>query len=80
MEYEEMLERGVKGLPESAKEKQRFEVPKIKGHIEGAKTILSNFLQIANLFGRRPEHFLKFILRELATPGDIKGNQVILKR
>jgi translation initiation factor 2 subunit 2 len=80
MEYEKLLEKGINRLPESAKEKQRFEVPKIKGHQEGTKTVLSNFLQIADLLGRKPDHFLKFILRELATPGEIKGNQVILKR
>lgn len=80
MEYEELLERGLKGLPESAIEKQRFEIPKVRGHIEGNKTVISNFLQIADAFGRKPEHFLKFILRELATPGDIKGSLLILKR
>ncbi len=80
MDYEELLERGIKKLPESAKEKQRFEIPKAKGHIEGTKTLISNFLQIADLLGRKPEHFLKFILRELATPGDVRGNLLILKR
>lgn len=80
MEYEELLEKGLKKLPESAIEKQRFEVPKVKGHIEGNKTIISNFLQIADAFGRKPEHFLKFILRELATPGEIRGNLLVLKR
>lgn len=75
-----MLERGVKKLPESAIEKQRFEVPKVKGHQEGNKTVISNFSQIADTLRRKPEHFIKFLLRELATPGDLKGGSLILKR
>jgi translation initiation factor 2 subunit 2 len=80
MEYEDMLERGVKKLPESAIEKQRFEVPKAKGHLEGNKTIISNFMQVVDTLGRKSEHVLKFLLRELATPGDVKGGSLILKR
>ncbi|MBD3313361.1 translation initiation factor IF-2 subunit beta [Candidatus Woesearchaeota archaeon] len=80
MEYEKMLERGLTELPESAKEKQRFEIPNVRGHIEGTKTIISNFTQIADLLGRKPEHLLKFVLRELATSGEIKGSQAVLKR
>lgn len=75
-----MLERGVKKLPESAIEKQRFEVPKAKGHLEGNKTIISNFMQVVDTLGRKSEHVLKFLLRELATPGDVKGGSLILKR
>jgi translation initiation factor 2 subunit 2 len=80
MEYEEMLERGVKKLPESAIEKQRFEVPKVKGHLEGNKTVISNFSQIVDTLRRKPEHFIKFLLRELATPGDVRGGSLMLKR
>lgn len=74
-----MLEKGIKALPESAIEKGRFEVPKIKGHIEGNKTLISNFTQIAGLFNRETSHFLKYLLKELATPGDLRGNVLILK-
>lgn len=74
-----MLDRGVRALPESAIEKSRFEVPNVKGHIEGNKTVISNFMQIAGLLNREISHFLKYLLKELATPGDLKGNLLILK-
>lgn len=80
MDYEKLLERAIKNLPESAIEKQRFDLPKVKGHIEGSKTVISNFFQILDVLRRKPEHVLKFILRELATPGEIKGGLLILKR
>ena len=38
-DYKELLEKGRKELPESLKVTAgRFEIPKVKGHIEGNKT------------------------------------------
>jgi translation initiation factor 2 subunit 2 len=65
-------------MPEAVTEKHRFEIPKAKGHIQGHRTVISNFIQIAGHFSRKPEHMLKFILKELATPGDIKKGLLIL--
>ena len=54
--YKKMLEQGVKQLPESTKKKSRFEIPKVLGHIQGNKTIISNFNQIVctliSIFGK----------------------------
>ena len=74
MDYKELLKKGMKELPETAHKTERFEVPKVKGHIQGNKTIISNFLQISNIIRRKPEHLLKYILKELATPGEINNN------
>lgn len=71
MEYEQLLERARERLPQSVVERERFEIPKVKGHLEGNKTVISNFAQIAGTLRRPVEHLLKFILKELATPGDI---------
>lgn len=73
-----MLKKGRGQLPESVHMAERFKIPKVRGHIQGNKTIISNFLEIANTFRREPQHMLKFILKELATPGDIKGNNIII--
>ena len=78
MEYKQLLEKARKSLPESVFEKQRFDIPKAIGHIQGNRTILSNFLQIAVILGREPEHLLKYILRELATPGEIKKSGSVI--
>ena len=74
MNYEEMLKKGREELPDSIHAAERFEIPKIKGHIQGNKTILNNFGEIATTLRRDPKHIFKFILKELATPGDIKPN------
>ena len=78
MDYEKLLDRARQDLPESVFEKERFEIPKVKGHIQGYRTIITNFYQIASTLGRDPEHLLKFVLRELATPGDLKRSALML--
>jgi translation initiation factor 2 subunit 2 len=80
MDYEKLLERGREQLPETDNIGERFNIPKVKGHLQGTKTVISNFLQIAQTLEREPEHLLKFILRELATPGDLRGSQVLFGR
>lgn len=80
MNYEEMLEKGLESLPEKTKTDMRFEIPKVRGHIQGNKTVLSNFSQIADTLGRSSQHLLKFITKELATPGEVKNNLVFLGR
>ena len=71
-----MLKTGYDQVPQSALNSERFEIPKAKGHIQGSKTVLTNFFQIAKTLGRDPQHLLKFILRELATPAETKGTLV----
>lgn len=56
----------------------RFEIPKIEGHFEGRKTILTNFFQIASYLRRNPEHFQKFMLKELAASGQKEGDRLVL--
>ncbi|MFC2135754.1 translation initiation factor IF-2 subunit beta [Bacteroidota bacterium] len=77
MDYKKMLEKGKKELPNIVSEHERFNIPKVRGHLEGNKTIVSNFAEIAKTLRRKPEHILKFILKELATPGDMRNNGVI---
>ncbi len=78
MNYEDMHSRALANIPESVKEADRFEVPKVTGYIQGNKTILSNFAQIAHTLDRRPEHLLKYILKELATAGEIKSSGIVI--
>ena len=78
MEYGQMLKRAREALPPDILEKARFEVPRVRGHIQGNRTVISNFHQIASTLGRPVDHLLKFILKELATPGELKKNELIL--
>lgn len=78
--YQELLEQAYEKIKPIEKSKERFEIPKIEGHYEGTKTILTNLQQIASYIRRNQDHLLKFLLKELASSGSIKDNRVILQR
>jgi len=78
MDYDVLLKRARERLPESVFEKERFEIPRVRGHLEGNKTIVSNFQQIAQVLRRPVDHFLKYVLKELATPGEISRSGLLV--
>lgn len=55
----------------------RFEILKATGHREGSRTVVTNFLQIVSGLRRPAEHLLKFLAKELASPGEINGERLI---
>ena len=77
-DYEKLLEEAYKGIKQTDSSGERFEIPKIGGHFEGRKTVLTNFFQIASHLRRNPEHFQKFLLRELAASGQKEGDRLVL--
>jgi len=77
-DYEKLLDSAYKDVKQIDVSGERFEIPKIEGHFQGKRTILSNFFQIATHLRRKPEHFQKFILKELAAHGQKDGDRLIL--
>lgn len=78
MTYEQLLDEAYKKVKQIDTSGKRFEIPKIEGHFEGKKTILTNFFQIASHIRRNPEHFQKFLLKELAASSHPDGERLIL--
>src|SRR3989339_743569 len=77
-DYKEMLQETRKQLPEVVLIRDRFEIPKVIGHIHGNKTVIGNFIQIASALRRDVDHLLKYVLKELATPGEIKKSGALI--
>jgi translation initiation factor 2 subunit 2 len=78
MDYEAMLDRAKAQLPEEdVQAAERFSVPKVRGHLQGVKTVVNNWFEIAKTLDRKPEHLLKYVQKELATPGEIIKQSVI---
>ncbi len=75
--YEEMLTKAQEELPEKGFGNERFSIENVKGHLEGNKTVLVNLKKIAKDLRREPDHLLKYLLRELATPGKYMGERAI---
>ncbi len=76
--YEQLLDEAYKKVKKIETSSDRFEIPKAEGHFEGKKTIITNFFQIASYLRREPEHFQKFMLKELAASGQKEGDRLIL--
>ena len=77
--YEALLDEAYENV-EATEEAGRFEVLEVKGHHEGTRTIISNFTQIIGNIRRSPEHFLKFLTKELASQAEVNGDRLILSR
>ncbi len=76
--YELLLNQAYEKVKQVKDSGERFEIPKIEGRIEGKKTILTNFSQIVSHLRRPIEHLQKFLLKELATPGQLEGDRLVL--
>ena len=76
--YEEMLEEARSKLPESVLKVERFEIPEVTTFVQGNKTIIENFKNLCDITRRNPQHLAKYFFKELATPGEISGNRLIL--
>lgn len=77
MDYEALLTKARDELPEDSEKGERFEVPKVKGHLQGNKTVVSNLGQIAAKLSRPLPLIVKYIEKQLATKAIIEGNFVI---
>ena len=70
-----MLERGLKKVPKETGSGERFEMPRAQVLISGSRTSILNFGEIASTLRRDPKHIMKFLLKELATKGEIEGTK-----
>lgn len=76
--YEKMLSVAFSKVKKPEKSTERFELPKVAGAISGKSTIITNISQIADYIRRPIEHIAKFLFRELATPGKIENDRLVL--
>ncbi len=76
--YENMLGEAYKKVKVVKTGGERFEIPKVEGQIEGKNTIITNIAQIAGYLRRPVDHLAKFLQKELATPGKMEGDRLIL--
>ncbi len=75
--YEQLLQKAETELPEKVAGSERFVLENVKGHLEGNKTVIINLRKIAKDIGRDESHLLKYLLRELATPGKYDRERAI---
>ncbi len=79
-DYEQLLKRAKKRLPEDTTIHERFILPEIDILIEGKSTVWRNFGDFVSVLNRDENHLLQYLLRELGTAGVIQGKRLIFKR
>lgn len=79
LEYENLLDRLYKLLPEQAKTPTRFEMPRASVEIHGKGTVIRNASSVCQAFRRDVNHFFRYITKELGTTGSVEGGALRLK-
>lgn len=79
-EYDQLLDRVWNNLPDDLKSTERFELPKAYTDIQGKKTYIQNFNEIADTLRRDPQHILRYLIKELAAPGTYDGKRAVIQR
>jgi len=77
--YKEMLKEARKKISKDITQLKRLEIPPPQTIIQGNRTFITNFTDITNSIRRDPKHLAKFLFRELAKPGHIDGNRLVLQ-
>jgi len=78
MDYFELLKRARGELPDLKKTGDRFEIPRPLIQT-GKQTLIKNFSEITKTLRRDPKHIAKFLFKELAVPGSIRNDGLILQ-
>jgi len=78
--YEKLLKKAFEKIPSNVSSVERFQIPVAKIENVGNKTIIKNFNEIANRLRRERKDLAKYFFNELAAPGFIQGNTLILQR
>lgn len=78
MDYETLLDQALRAVPKQTGSGERFEVPQAVLEKAGRRTIIVNIFEIASALRRDPSHLVKFLLKELATKGDLIGQRLFV--
>jgi translation initiation factor 2 subunit 2 len=80
-DYEAMLDAAYSEIPFDVSGHARFEIPELQHDVIGRRgpTILYNFKEICDTINRKPSIVLKFLAKELGTPGTRAGSRVSFK-
>ena len=79
-EYERLLKSAMQQMPRKDAEKKRFDVPKVVTLLQGNKTIIRNFADIAATLRRDERHLSKYLMKQLATPCNLEAGALVLQR
>lgn len=77
-DYDKLLDKAYKELPDILKTHSRFEVPQVASMVQGKTTIIS-MGELAKTINRDPDFLTKYFLREFGTMGAQEGQRLVMK-
>ena len=78
-EYEALLDRARKNIPEEISSRARWKLPAPQILIEGSNTIFRNFNEVVSMMDRDDNHVYQYILNDLGTSGSRDGPRARFK-
>lgn len=76
--YDELLDDVYAAVPEKKSTGERFEIPVFDSFTQGNKTVIKNFDEVCSKLRRKPEELAKYLFKELAVPGTVEGQRLVL--
>ena len=76
--YEKLLDRAFAKLPSLSVENVDFKIPEPDAIIQGSKTIVRNFSQIADVARRSKDEIEAYLTRELAVHLNIEDQRLVI--
>jgi translation initiation factor 2 subunit 2 len=77
--YTELLKRAMERVSKKVSTRERFQIPNVVIEIQGPKTLVRNFNEIAQKLRRDKKHIAKYLAREIGVPGNVQGNMLVLQ-
>jgi translation initiation factor 2 subunit 2 len=77
-EYEILLHKALSDLPHLSEENIDFKIPEVDSIIQGSRTIIKNFNQIADVARRPKEEIETFLTKELAAHINEEDNRIVI--
>lgn len=79
MNYEMLLDKAYKELPDVLKEHSRFEKPTVDSIIQGKITVVKNLGDLAKAVDRDTNMVSKYLIKELGTSGTHDSQHLVMK-
>ncbi len=79
MNYDALLDKAIKELPDVLKEHSRFEKPAVDSIIQGKTTVVKNLGELAKAVGRDTDLLSKYLIKEMGTAGTHDAQFLTLK-
>ncbi|MCK4967442.1 MAG: translation initiation factor IF-2 subunit beta [Candidatus Aenigmarchaeota archaeon] len=77
--YDKLLEKARKQLPEKVFKHERLEMPKLSSLIEGNRTFVKRFTDAVNIIRRDPKHVMKYLAKELGSQANMEGTSAVFQ-